>query len=332
MTQALEITQQTKAHLRQRFGGTVSHVLADPDCATFTVPHIEGLIAYRNGRRCNVAIGDPIAAPADVEQLAEEFRSSSAAAGRTTIFACASEGLTDHLVARGYAAAEYGEELIFDPLNDPTVGPKGRELRKKVSRARTSGMIVREYRPGRSDRSLEQSMDDMARKWLDERHGPQTFVTPVFLFSEPWGRRWFYALSGDRMVGIVTMVRLDAHDGWLFEHLLALQDAPAGATEILVTSALATLGRERCRWATFGPSTIPVIGRLDHVGPSSELLARAIFRVAGRLFHFDSHSHYRRKFQPVRSEPSYLLFHPPRFGLREATGLLRAFNVSLKPR
>ena len=53
------------------------------------------------------------------------------------------------------------------------------------------------------------------------------------------------------------------------------------------------------------------------------------FNAAGRVFHLDARSRYRRKFQVSRTDPSFLLFDPPRLGLRETVGISRAFNVSL---
>jgi lysylphosphatidylglycerol synthetase-like protein (DUF2156 family) len=315
--------------LVQRYGCSVSHVVVDPTCERFTAPGINGLIPFRRGFRCLVGIGDPVCDPRHADELTERFRRRCAADGLSTVFAVASEGFTARAVAGGYAAVEFGEELIFDPRRDPQAGARGRELRKKVRRAERASVTVEEHRGGPDDWVTERSMEAVARNWVRLRRGPQVFITPALLFTERTGRRWFCARCGEQMVGLLSLVRVDARAGWVFEHLMALPAAPQGVTELLVTTALAVLGREGCGFATFGPSTRARLGRMHRVGWYSEAVGRAVFNSASRWFHLQSLSRYRRKFQEAAVEPSYLLFHPT-LGLCEATGLLRAFNVTLR--
>jgi lysylphosphatidylglycerol synthetase-like protein (DUF2156 family) len=314
----------------QRFGGSVSHVTSDPRCGRFSAPGIRGLIPFRRGVRCLVGIGDPICDARDTDGLAERFRRDCAGRGLSTVFAAASESFASRCVARGYAAIEFGEELIFDPQRDPRVGADGRELRKKLNRAARAGVIADEHARGFGAREAEREMETVANGWLSARWGPQIFITPLSLFAERQGRRWLCARHGERMIGVLSLLRVQVRRGWVFEHLVALPDAPQGTTELLVTSALDVLRGEGCRYATFGPSTLERLGRMWNVGSYGEAVGRAVFSSTARFFHLQSLSHYRRKFQACAIEPSYLLFHPARFGLCEATGLLRAFNLSLR--
>ncbi|HZO14832.1 MAG TPA: phosphatidylglycerol lysyltransferase domain-containing protein, partial [Polyangiaceae bacterium] len=262
-------------------------------------------------------------------ELAEQFRMSRAERGLSVVFACASETLAARLVDREYASVEFGEELVFDPRRDPQAGRRGRELRKKVARAERSGVEVCEYLAGVDTPRIEPAMEQVVRRWLAGRRGLQTYVAPLLLFAESRGRRWFYARHGREIVGVLSLVRLDAHHGWLMEHLLAVPEAPQGTTETLVARVFAALGTEDCAWCSFGPSTLPRLAHMHGLGRCSELMARAIFGLAGRLCDFRSHARYRQKFQPVSSQRRFLLFHPRRFGLRELSGLSRAFNFSL---
>jgi lysylphosphatidylglycerol synthetase-like protein (DUF2156 family) len=286
------------------------------------------LIPYRKSLRCLVAIGDPVCDERHADQLAESFRLSCARRGWSTVFAAVSERFAERCVARGYAAVEFGEEHIIDPRRDAAAGAAGRELRKKLNRAQRAGVTVDEYVP--YDAVVEASMEAVAREWLSARRGMQVFVSPLYLFAERGGRRWFHAQREGVPVGVLTLVRLDRLDGWLIEHLLATPHAPQGTTELLVTTALAALGEEGCGYATFGPAVLPRLGRLQGLRRASEAIGRAVFDAAGRILHIESLARFRQKFQPLRAEGSHLLFHPPRIGLCETTGLLRAFNVSLK--
>jgi lysylphosphatidylglycerol synthetase-like protein (DUF2156 family) len=314
--------------LLRSFGCSVSHVLFDPGVFRFFAPTLDGVIAYRTGIRCGVGIGDPICPGCDVERLRRRFEAACVRRGWSTVFAAASESFTHACVDAGYAAIEFAEDLIFDPRRDPLAGGAGRELRKNLNRAARARLAVAEHRgcdPGR-----ERELDAVAHAWLASRHGPQAYISGIHLFSERRFRRWFYAHCDGEAMGVLSLVRVDARAGWVFEHLISRVDAPAGTSESLVVAALHTLGDEGCSWVTFGPSPLPRLGRMRGVGHYGQTVGRAFFDAAARFLHFDSVAHYRRKFQCVGVEPRWLLFHPPRVGIRQATALMRAFNVSWK--
>jgi lysylphosphatidylglycerol synthetase-like protein (DUF2156 family) len=310
-------------------GGSVSTALLDPSCRVFSTPDVDGAVGYRHALGCAVALGEPVCAERDKPRLANAFREFCSVRGWYTVYAVANERFTRWAVEQGYAAVGFGEELILDPQRDPTRGHAGRELRKKVLKAKRAGIELDEYRPAVAwDAELERGMEQVAADWLRARRGPQVYVTPVDLFGERAGKRWFYARAGGRVVGVLSTVRLDARKGYLLDHHLAAPDAPAGTSEMLVVQALEAFRAEGCECATFGPAPAAELSEIWHLGSLSERLARAIFSTAGRMFHLDARSHYRRKFQPAREEPAYLLFAERRLGIRSAVGILRAFNVS----
>jgi lysylphosphatidylglycerol synthetase-like protein (DUF2156 family) len=328
--QALREESESVGELVVQYGSAVSSALLDPACTIFRSPGIRGVIGYRVGLGCAVALGEPVCAPEDVSRLADAFRDFCKARGWHTTYAVAGPAFKEIAVAKGYAAVEFGEELILDPQRDPEAGSKGRELRKKVNHAKRDGLGVLEHDPAAGrDARLEGAMENVAKAWLEGRSGPQIFLAKVRLFADPEGKRWFYAKQGDEVVGVLTMLRLESRDGWLLDHLLATPDAPIGTTEILVTAGLAALRQEGCRFATFGAAPAAQLGVIENLSPFSETVARSVFNAAGRVFHLDARSRYRRKFQVSRTDPSFLLFDPPRLGLRETVGISRAFNVSL---
>jgi lysylphosphatidylglycerol synthetase-like protein (DUF2156 family) len=312
--------------LMQRFGGPVSHVLGDPGCSRFTVPGIEGVIPYRSSPRCRVAIGDPVCAEERGDALAERFRLACERARCSTVYAAASERFAARCVARGYGAIEFGLEQIFDPRRDPTAGRAGREVRKKVHRAVRDGVAVHEMAELESAAIVEE-MRAVACEWLTARHGLQMYITPLGDLEHRRGRRAFYALAAGRMVGVLTLVRMDARHGWVFEHLLPRPGAPVGTSELLITHALGVLGDEGITHATFGPAARAHLGRIYSLPSPSIVIGRWVFDTAARLFRLESQLRFREKFQVARREASYLLFFPPRLGLFQVVGLLRAFSA-----
>ncbi len=315
-----------------QYGGSIAHGVLEPHSHTFRCDEVDGVVGYVQSWGCAVGLGDPVCAPLDLPRLAARFRDFCASCGRDTVYAAGSERFAATACASGAAAIEFGETLIFDPRHDAQAGSDGRELRKKVYRARREGVRVEEYQPLRSGRDpgLEHALDAVVTRWLDARHGFQIYVSHVNLFDSAMaGRRWFYAHVGARVVGLLCLIRMEARAGWLLQHLLADPDAPIGITELLVADCFSTLGGEGCRYATFGPAPAAQLGIVRNMGGRSEAFARSVYAGAFRLFHLGNHTHYQRKFQVADVEPTFLVFDPPHVGVRDLIGVMRAFNVSL---
>ncbi|MBX3158522.1 MAG: DUF2156 domain-containing protein [Deltaproteobacteria bacterium] len=323
-------TVNAVAEVIRRVGGPVSTALLDPTCRRFSVRGIEGLIGYKVRLGCAVGMGDPACPPKDTPALACAFRAFCRERRWHTVYAVAGASFASWAVRLGYAAVEFGEELILDPREDQQVGARGRELRKKVRKAEREGATVAEYQPWRfRDRALETQLEHAVKAWLGSRHGPQIYLAGVDLRFAVRGRRWFVAHHGGSVVGLLAMMELQSRQGYLLEHLLATPEAPIGTTELLVVEGLRALGAEGCGFATFGPAPNDHLGEVKGLSALSGKIAHAVYDGSRHVLHLDSKTRYRQKFQIARTEPSYLLFDPPHVGLRDVYGLLRAFNVSL---
>ena len=315
----------------EQYGGPVSSALLDPSCHVFQMPGVDGAIGYRTVWGAAVAIGDPACAPEDYGRMADGFVEFGRQQGKHIVYAAAGKSFADVAIARNYAALEFGEELILDPTRDPTAGSAGRELRKKIYKATREGVEVVEYqrRAEAPDRALEEKLEQVAVSWLGARHGPQIYIARVELFGTGARQRWFYAHVGDKIVGVMSAVHLASRHGYLFDHLLCTPDAPAGITEILVVKALEKLKEEGAAMATFGPAPAKELGRVAGLGTFAESVARGVFNAAGRVFHLDSRTRYRKKFQVAQMDPSFVLFEGRSLHLLDLVGLFRAFNVSV---
>jgi lysylphosphatidylglycerol synthetase-like protein (DUF2156 family) len=319
----------TIGELVVKYGGPVANGLLDPRYRPFSSSEVEGVVGYQASWGCAVALGDPVCSARDLARLTARFRERCAECGRHTLFAAGSSQLAAIVCAWGGAAVEFGETLIFDPQLDPQAGPRGRELRKKVQRARREGARLLEYRGG--EPATEQAIDDVAARWLAARRGLQMYLSRVRLFDQSVvGRRWFYARAGGRLVGVLTLLRLEARDGYLIEHLLAAPDAPVGTPELLVTECFTLLAAEACGFVTFGPAPAAQLGRVRNLSRASERFARRVFEGLSRAFRLDGRTNFQRKFRVAGVEPAYLVFDPPRVGIWHALGVMRAFNVSLR--
>jgi lysylphosphatidylglycerol synthetase-like protein (DUF2156 family) len=313
--------------LVEQFGGPLSPVVFDPSCEIFRLAGVDGAIGYRRSPMgCVVGLGDPICAPEDMVRLAEGFRERF----EVTLFAGASRRFADVADQLGWAGIEFGEELTLDPRGGLPHGRRGHELRRKLNHARGRGVQVLAYGPHAPiDLLLEREMVGIADAWLRARRGMQVFVSHINLFNPRQCRRWFYAVNGQELVGVLSLVRLGARDGWLIEHLLPAPASPVGTPESLVAAALEALRADSCPFITFGPSPAHALGIMRRLSSHSQWLGRWFFSQAQRTFHLDSLARFRQKFGTIVVEPSFLLFNPPRVGPWQLLALMRAFNVSL---
>jgi lysylphosphatidylglycerol synthetase-like protein (DUF2156 family) len=328
-----ELVERAVVSLVQQYGGSVAHALFDGRHRVFHAPDIQGAVGYSESWRCAVAIGDPVCRLADLPLLAVRFRAYCAAHGEDTVYAAASARLAAVVCRWGGAALEFGETLIFDPRRDPQAGRRGHELRKKVAHARRAGVAVREYQPERGGRepALERTLTETVAQWLAARHGAQLYLSRVRLFEPRFAwRRLFYARASERVVGVLSLLRMEARGGYLVEHLLAIPAAPVGITELLVTECFASLAAEGCSFATFGPVPSGQIGDVQNLRILSELMARKVFSTASGRFHLTGRAQFQHKFQNVATEPVYLVFDPPHIALRDIVGVMRAFNFSVR--
>jgi lysylphosphatidylglycerol synthetase-like protein (DUF2156 family) len=321
----------TVSDLVVEYGGALAHGLLEPDCRAFRSDGVEGVVGYRQSWRCAVVLGDPVCPPSEQPVLAARFRDFCAACGRDTVYAGASESLAAVERERGACAVEFGRTLTFDPRRDSQAGARGHELRKKVKHARRDGVVVEEYRPEASrDAARERAIVQTAGAWLAARHGIQTYVSHLHLF-DPFlhGRRWFFARVGSRVVGVLVLVRMESHDGYLIQHLLAAPAAPVGVTELLVVECFDALAAEECVYATFGPAPAEALGAIDNLGRGSAAFTRRVYAMLYRRCRLGQRVQFQRKFQPASAEPVFLVFEPARVRLRHVLGVIRAFHVSL---
>jgi lysylphosphatidylglycerol synthetase-like protein (DUF2156 family) len=314
----------------RRWGGLASDAVLDPSCKHFSLPTIEGLIGYHLEPGCAVVYGDPVCSPADTPTLVSAFHHHCQKQGRQIVYVTTSESFAKWAINHVCGALmEWGEELTLDPHHDPrkNTGVHGSLVRRKTRHALREGVTVNEYLT--HDATLEKAIEQVSENWLKGRQGPQVHLSHVRLFDDRFGKRWFYAQQGNRVVGVVVLNQLQAHQGWLLNRLMITQDAPNGTPELLVVSALEILAQEQCHFVTFGTTPADQLGEIEGLGKISAWMARQAYQIAKKVFQFQGLKMFWRKFDP-QSRRSYLLFSKPRIGPREIAGLTRALNVNLQ--
>lgn len=312
--------------LVRRFGGCTTDAVLDPSMQFFELQGISGFISYRLKGGCAVSFGDPVCSEKDKAALATAFHHFAKEKNKRVVYVAASESYAKWAVGHVCkAAVQVGEELILDPLCDPrkNTGTHESLVRRKVKSALREGVTIHEYVT--KDREVEKAIEEVGEQWLQSRRGPQVHISNVYLFEDRIGKRWFYAKKEDRVIGVICLNQLQAHQGWLLNHLMKVPGVPSGTSELLVVSALEVLAKEGCRFATVGMVAGSELGNIMGLSKPLTWLACKGFKLVTKVIGIDGLNTFWGKFQP-RGEPVYLLFSHNRLGLREVLALKSALN------
>jgi len=312
--------------LVRRFGGATTDAVLDPVMQIFTEPGIYGFISYRINKKCAIVFGDPICAANDKIVLSTAFHLSMEKQGKSIVYIATSEEYARWAIQHTcQALVSFGEELILNPSSNPRErsGTRGSLVRRKVKKAVREGVKIDEYLP--KDPIIELGIEQVGATWLQGRKGLQLHISNVYLFDNRLGKRWFYAKQGDRIVGVITLNQLQAHNGWLLNHLMVVPNAPKGTSELLVISALETLAKEECKFVTVGIVAATELGEIIGLGKFSTWIARKGFMIAKKIVQLDGLNTFWGKFHP-ESKPLYILFSKNRIGLSELISLKLALS------
>ena len=316
--------------LVRRFGGSTAHALLDPTCRVFAPSHIDGAVGYKAGWGTAVAMGAPVCAPHDLPALTHAFRAFCRSHNLRMVVACASAEFAEYAKTVGYGALVCGSELTLSPRDWLTGKPYSQPLQQQLNRARQAPMQVHAYSPANGVKlRLERTLHSVAKQWSLARRGHPAFLAPVTLLAAPSITRCFYAEAGGRIVGVLSMLQLEAYQGYLLEHVLVLPDAPVGTYELLITQGIEAIGHEGCDYATFGAAPAARLGEASNLSRIAALAARSCYRALSATFNLEARTLCRQKFPIADRTPCYLLFDPPVLGVRQISTLLRVFNVSM---
>jgi lysylphosphatidylglycerol synthetase-like protein (DUF2156 family) len=312
----------------RRWGDLNTDAILDCECKRFSTPNIDGFIGYRLESNCAVVFGDPICEQDNQLELAQAFKDYCKEQNWDIIYTIISQKFANKLKEKSKGIfIQFGNKLILDPFPNhlERTGPNGVLVRKKVKHAHKDGITVQEYLG--QDPHLEEAIQQVGKNWLTSRHGAQIYISHLNFFNDREGKRWFYALKDDKIVGFLILNEIQENRGWLLNNLILSPEASSGVSELLITSALHALEAENCRYVAIGPVTAKEIVSIMGTGKITSSFLRLCFKTALKMFHLDGQRIFWDKFLTV-NEPSYLMFEKICF--RTIRALFRALNVSLK--
>lgn len=317
--------QLTKEQFIHRWGSSISEIILDTACHFFSIPEIDGFIAYRLVNQCAVAMGEPVCSEEKKGDLAQAFQKYCSQNHLNCIYFIVSKPFAKWAI--NYICkimVEVGEEMVFDPFVDSLEGHKGFKLRNRIHHAQNLGLVVKEYLT--HDPAIEQAILNVGKEWVQARKGPQIYLGNLNFFENRSDRRWFYLQNKEQeIIGMALLTKLDAYQGWLLKFLITLPNVPRGASELLMISILETLRKEDCHYLTYGMIPADHLGETQGLSKMVTWIAKRGFTAAKWFFHLEQRKTYWQKFHP-KMENAYLLFCNPKIGIGE----LRALASTMK--
>jgi phosphatidylglycerol lysyltransferase len=281
-----------------------------------------GCVAYVDTGRAWVAAGAPIAAEAQLLEVAHRFARAARERGRGAIFF----GTEHRFIHRqGFESLLIGAQPVWDPRDWQATLRRAPSLREQLRRARAKGVSVRLVQAeevGSPDAPLRLAIEALVDDWSGAKAmPPMGFLVRVepFVFAEE--RRLFVAFrdlgASTELVGFASAIPVYARRGWFIENLIRSPRSPNGTTDLLVDAAMRTATELGSTYLTLGLS--PLAG---DVGFSLHLARR----YGSALYDFGGLRGFKGKFRPREWSPIYLSYPSAQTGPGALYHSLAAFS------
>lgn len=280
---------------------------------------IEGdaCVAYTETGGSWVAAGGPITSEEREIEVMERFAEVARQAKRRVRFFALERDVTEQ---SSFTALHIGQQPIWDPSAWP--GGVKKKVRDQIRRAWQKNDISVRVASASELFDLEsptrRGVDEIIRCWLDARRmAPMSFLVRIDPYHLAEERRFFIAEHEGRVVGVLVAIPIYARNGWFFDQMLRLPNAPQCTIELMFDYAMRMFAEERRPYVTFGLS--PLAGT-----PSPTL--RAIRDRSGALYNFSGLHAFKAKLAPYAWEPVYLAFPKGERGVSAVFDTLSAFT------
>ena len=291
----------------------------------------DAMIGYVLVGDCRVVAGIPVCAPERLPHFIAVFVEAGLTQGFRTVFVGVESQFMPAFAAAGipHDAIKLGEQPEWSPA-DYSLEPSARKsLRAQVNRARNKGVRVRRVEPEdivRAPGSLRSEIEHILARWLGSRRmGTLRFMVDLEPFTHPAHRRYYVAEQGDRSVGFLAAVPIFVREGWFFEDVIRVPDAPNGTVELLIHTAMEDAREAGDQFVTLGLS--PLRGIMDEAGPHPRTRKCLEFFGSrlGFLYDFQGLESFKNRFRPDHWCTQYAVAAPGPTGLKTARAIMGAF-------
>jgi lysylphosphatidylglycerol synthetase-like protein (DUF2156 family) len=327
-------TDSVAGILARRAENPSAFLALNDETLRFTVPGIDGVIAYRlAGRRTVVQLGGVFADPADQAALLASFVERARAQRRRVVAVQLMRPDAVLYAEHGFTVNQLGADYARALPDFHLRGKKHMQLRNKVSRARRAGVSVAEEHLGSA--ALEAELAEVDQGWLRSkgRHAKEL----SFMVGERGGaaqqlRRLFVARGEDgRVTSYVSFSpAYGTRSGWLHDLSRRRPDAPPGVLELIVVTAVERFQAEGAQFLHFGFTPFTSLSPEHEVPGASAATGRILRLLAAHgsaVYPAADQLAYKQKWGLDLVEPEYVAFQH-RLTAGSVWDLLRLTNAA----
>ena len=261
-------------------------------------------LMYGISHRSWVALGDPIGAAEEREDLVWHFRELADQAGAWSVFYEVSPDQLSTYVDAGLALSKLGEEARVPLGKFSLEGSARATLRQSYRRAERDGLTFR-IAPASDAAALMPELRRISDEWLASKSVAEKSFS-LGRFSEAYLERFPIALieHAGRIVAFSNIWESDAREELSVDLMRHSDSAPKSVMDFLFVELMLWGRAQGYRWFSLGMA--PLAGLEQHrLAPAWHKIGRLVYRYGEDFYNFEGLRQYKEKFLP-EWRPRYL--------------------------
>jgi phosphatidylglycerol lysyltransferase len=302
--------------------------ILNPGIERWISPKGNAVVGYVVRNDIRVVAGAPVCALEDLEEVIRLWEEVAEEAGHGICYFGAEGRMKRCLHLKpGYSTVSMGAQPSWNPQDWSTIFDGDKSLRAQRNRATNKGVAVSEWTC--SEATSHPDLHRCLEEWLTTRGlPPMHFLVEPETLSCLEGRRIFVAEQFGEPVGFLVLSPVPERRGWLTEQFPRGFKAPNGTVEILMDTAIRTVGLSGSEYVTMGIIPLSRQG-LSAASPNPiwlNLISGWVRAHGRRFYNFDGLDYFKLKFHPQQWEPIYVISKEDQFSFRSLYAIAAAFS------
>ena len=272
-----------------------------------------GVVAYRVCNGCAVVVGQPVCRDAELKLCVAEFMGFLRRSNLNLLMVGVEAWALGYLdlKAQGLEAFKIGEQPEWACQDYSLQASTRRSLRTQVNRARNKGVEVRALSRQENNQlypAQKLAIEHILARWMERRPiAILKFMVSLEPLSNSSEKLYFLAEREGEPIGFLAAVPVFGRQGWFFEDVIRVSEAPNGTSELLIHEAMSFVQARGESFVTLGLA--PLAGVADSAAQqgSDALAVPSWVRWLKVGYDFDGLLRFKKRIGPDRWVDQYAL-------------------------
>ncbi len=288
----------------------------------------ESVVGYATSGKSRVVAGAPVCSKDSLGAVVRDFEADARNNGLGVCYFGAEARLEEVLRnSSEHTRVLLGAQPVWHPKSWSEIMAGRSSLRAQFNRARNKGVTITEW-------SVEKATNNpLLRECLEawftlKGLPPLAFVIEPNTLGRLENRRIFVAEQESQVAAFLVLSPIPTRKGWLTEQFPHHPKAPNGTVELMMDSAIRTLGDEGFEYVTLGLS--PLSKRADIEKFDNPVWLRILLawmrKHGQRFYNFDGLDAFKSKMTPEYWEPIFAISNERQFSGSTLYSIALAFT------